>query len=160
MLLLAEGLKLTTCEASSEALQSLFQALMNKTKSAINLDDAVQGNIKEWSLVEWQARATCRISLEMFSGRSLESTTPLMKCRYRGMRLSSNSSLMNTRLTYILMFFSLLVRFCRQSRFKSPPLQHQRFLGKVFNKTKHAALRVGTQAVHTELISTLRREGS
>merc|ERR1719427_27616 len=46
----------------------------------------------------------CRVSLEMFNGRSAESTTPLTKLRYSGMS-SSQLSMMNTRRTYNLMLF-------------------------------------------------------
>merc|ERR1719281_1664228 len=44
-------------------------------------------------------RDSWRISRLTFRGRSDESTTPFTKLRYRGIRLSSNSSEMNTRLT-------------------------------------------------------------
>lgn len=43
-------------------------------------------------------------SLEMFNGKSSESTTPLTKLRYSGM-ISSQSSIMKTLLTYNLMLF-------------------------------------------------------
>lgn len=46
----------------------------------------------------------CKVSREMFSGRSSESTTPLMKLRYSGIS-SSQLSMMNTRRTYSLMLF-------------------------------------------------------
>lgn len=48
----------------------------------------------------------CRVSREMFRGRSSESTTPLMKLRYSGIS-SSQLSMMNTLRTYNLM----LLRF-------------------------------------------------
>ena len=52
---------------------------------------------------------TCRISRDTLSGRSEESTTPFTKDSQRGIRSSSNSSLMNTRFTksrMLRLFFS------------------------------------------------------
>ena len=47
----------------------------------------------------WICRSCCRISRDTFSERSCASTTPLTKRRYSGIS-ASQSSMMNTRLTY------------------------------------------------------------
>ena len=57
-------------------------------------------------------KGTCRISLETLRGRSELSTMPLMKERYRGIRSSSNSSLMKTRFTNSLMLRLLAMASC------------------------------------------------
>ena len=49
--------------------------------------------------ISWICRSCCRISREMLSDRSFASTTPLTKRRYSGTS-ASQSSMMNTRLTY------------------------------------------------------------
>ena len=57
-------------------------------------------------------RDSWRISRLTLSGKSLESTTPRTKVRYRGSNDSSNSSLMNTLRTYSLMALLLAIMSC------------------------------------------------
>ena len=65
---------------------------------------------------------TCKISLDTLRGRSELSTTPLMKDRYRGIKSSSNSSLMKTRLTNSLMLRLRAMASCTKHQLSLTPL--------------------------------------
>eukprot|EP00982_Pelagococcus_subviridis_P005513 29675-Pelagococcus_subviridis.AAC.5 len=57
-------------------------------------------------------RLSCKISRDTFNGKSLLSTTPFTNVRYRGSKESSNSSEMNTLLTYSLIAFDFAIMSC------------------------------------------------
>jgi len=55
-------------------------------------------------LITFNILFCCNVSLEIFKGKSSLSTTPFTKFNYSGM-ISSQSSIINTLLTYNLMLF-------------------------------------------------------